>query len=1052
MMVFTHEKLKLRSDEIIAAAVYDCELIAPVFMAAAADGRTGHMLPPEHAWSEIHRGDTWGQAGEGQDLPEERPNGYAQPVGHNYWLRTAPHIPSDWQGQSVLLKLERAETTDPCIEALVYWDGQPYAGLDQYHSYVRLPATAGDGADHDLLVRCYLPTAQPFKGLYLQRCDDMVLRLGWLLRAMVEAVHTYPDTAVERHRLLVGLNTLYAALDLRHGWNSDAFRQSASLALAKLEQLVATLAPINELDDQPRLVATGHSHLDVAWLWPLWRTRQKAAHSTATALYLMDRFPNYHFSMSQPQVLSFIKEDEPALYQRLKQRVSEGRFEPVGLMWLEPDCNIPSGESLVRQLLHGARFLQEEFDSFPRVAWLPDTFGFSAALPQLLRSCGIDSLMTTKISWNQFNKLPYDTFRWRGIDGSDVLAHFVTASEGAALWGATYNGKMTAHEIASSWQNYRHKELNTELLYIYGWGDGGGGPTEEMLEVAQLFGSLPGFPQVCQGRVDQYFDRLTQRIGNDARLPVWVGELYMEYHQGTYTSQAHTKQANRAAELLYREVEWLNAWAVTTGAPNQQAHLDDGWQLILLNQFHDILPGSSIGAVYADSATQYEEVQRIGQTVREVALSHLVHTDQAQDLLVFNSLPWARHDVLKLPLVAAGALLAENTTAPHVQIIEEESTPTVLVDVHTPSYGYRAVTLDETPPDLGHLAATPEQLENDFVRVVFDDQGEIASLVDRRHQRELVAPAATLNQLVLYEDRPLDFDAWNIDAFYIEKAYPVQTLDSWTVVERGPVRAAVEVVRTVGASTIRQRICLWHHSPRIDFITEVDWHERQMLLRALFPLHLNASTATCEIQFGAIERPTHQNTSWDWARFEVPAHRWVDLSEGDYGVALLNDGKYGHSLAHNVLGLSLLKSAIDPDPDADQGMHRFTYSLLPHRGDWRSGEVVRRAYELNAPLTAVWGKGAGSARERSFLATPTDHIVVETVKVATDGDGLIVRCYEAHNQRGITSLVFDQPVHSAELVNLLEEPTGEQVTVDGQTLTFEISPYEVKTLRVRLYA
>jgi len=1094
--------------------------------------------PPSDApdWLPLRVGEQWGGV-PGADPNAQRTIDWGIPAdgGSTHWLRATLRVPQDWHHAQVLLSLAWTGGGQASLEAIVYLDGRALAGLDEFHRAILLPAAAHDGA-HELRLRCYLPRAQAFGGLRLQLRDPSIFRLGQLMQALLAAVETYRDSDTFRHTLLARLNAAYNLLDLREGWQSAQFAESARAALSILQpspiaakdkeprsqgakETVHT--PVSgspglpvSLSEQPTLLATGHAHLDVAWLWPLWRTRQKVAHTVASALHLMERYPDYHFSMSQPQVYAYLKRDDPELYERLRQRVAEGRFEPVGMMWLETDCNIPSGESLVRQLVHGARFFAEEFGAISHIVWLPDVFGYSAALPQLLRGCGIRCFMTTKISWNQFNRMPVDTFRWRGIDGSEVLTHFVTATSDPVGHPAdpqsyTYVGRMTAAEVFGTWNHYRQKAINDELLYCYGWGDGGGGPTEEMLEAAQVFGDLPGFPQVRLGRVDQFFERLYERVWDDPNLPIWVGELYLEYHRGTYTSQSRTKQANRAAELRYREAEWLNAWAYTLGASNQQARLDAGWQLILLNQFHDILPGSSVALVYADSNAQYAEVQEIAQAVRAEAITHILLNDQA-DLLVspapgllvspssfvvFNSLPWERQEVVRIALTDAAApqfVDADGHALPAQLVEESPGEHALLVAVSVPSYGYTTLTASqgdketsrqgdrETPESGQSLSWSPglpvsrsqqaslvvgsSSLESGELRLELDDNGEIASLYDLRYAREVIAPGARGNQFVAYEDRPLNWDAWDIDSFYEQKPYPLHDIRDWQVVEAGPLRAVVAITRQLGRSTIRQRICLWRDSRRLDFVTEVDWQERQMLLRALFPLAINATHATCEIQFGAAERPTHRNTSWDSARFEVCAQRWVDLSEGGYGVALLNDGKYGHSLHDNILGLSLLKGAIHPDPDADRGRHRFTYSLLPHEGDWRAAQVVRRAYELNAPLfldketrkqgdketfTSSISLSPDLRVSLSFLSTPTDHIVVETVKVADDGDGLIVRLYEAHNQRGPASLVFAQPVAQAVEVDLLERAIGSVAVADNR-VSFDVRPFEVKTLRVRL--
>jgi alpha-mannosidase len=1108
VMYFSLEKLNARVPEISGAAVRAVQPIEMVFTCVAPGAVAASAMapaPPADApgWAALRPGERWGGApGADPSAPQEE-IGWGIPAtgGGTHWLRTSLRIPNGWRGGSVHLALAWEGNAQASLEAIVYLDGHALSGLDEFHRSALLPDSA-HGGEHELLIRCYTPYRRPFGGLSLQLRDETIFQLGQVMRAMLEALTTYQDTDIEKHALLARLNAAYAALDLREGWQSERFAESARVALEMLtkdqtpptkDQPESDSSVLGLSSLVPTIVATGHAHLDVAWLWPLWRTRQKVAHTVANALHLMERYPDYHFSMSQPQVYSYLKRDDPELYERMKRRIAEGRFEPVGMMWLEPDCNVTSGESLVRQLIQGARFFAEEFGEINHVVWLPDVFGYSAALPQIMRLCGISCFMTTKISWNQFNRMPNDTFRWRGIDGSEVLTHFITASAEPLKHPSdaqfyTYVGHMTGQEAFGLWNHYRQKNINDQVLYSYGWGDGGGGPTEEMLEAARVLGRLPGFPGVKPGRVDTFFQRLYEHVWDDPQLPTWVGELYLEYHRGTYTSQARNKRQNREAEQLYREAEWLNAWAVTLGAENRQAQLDAGWRTILLNQFHDILPGSSIPQVYADSNADYAEVCHIADVVRLATLEYILTDDErpkidnASDqgrsavspssLIVFNSLPWERRDVARLPLDASGEpqplFDADGNVLPAQVVEERPGERALLVEVVAPSYGYSTLINDQRPMSEearrfpatvapSTLVVRRSSLESDDLRLELNEHGEVASLYDKRARREAIARNTTANQLVAYEDRPMQWDAWDIDIFYEEKPYPVREILDWRVTEEGPLRAAIEITRRFGQSTIRQRICVWRNSRRVDFVTDIDWQERQVLLRALFPLNVNANRATCEIQFGAVERPTHRNTSWDVARFEVCAHRWVDLSEGDYGVALLNNGKYGHSLYDNILGLSLLKSAIFPDRNADRGQHRFTYSLLPHQGDWRTAQVVRRAYELNAPLFVTneqrprskAGQSSLVLGPSSFVSTPTDHVVVETVKVADDGNGLIVRLYEAHNQRGAASLRFARPVASAVETDLLERETR-AAEVEGDEVRFEVRPFEIKTLRVRL--
>jgi alpha-mannosidase len=1080
--LLTVEKLKQRVLELHQAAIRATRPIDPVhFCPAPGAPAENFMAPPPPAdaptWQPLRVGETWGGDPHDRTKTEQRLGwGIPADAGHNYWLRFTIQVPPEWRGQTVRLHFAWEGEGQASVESILYVNGTALAGIDEPHPAVVLPAALHDGS-HAATIRAFAPFRIPFGGLTLQLRDDAIGQLAALMVAALGAAETMRDSDTARHALIERLNSAYNALDLAEGWQSETFAHSARAALTMLR---ASLADLPSHGHRPTILATGHGHMDVAWLWPLWRTRQKIAHTAATALHLMEQFPDYHFSMSQPQTYAFLQQDDPELYARVKQKVAEGRFEPVGMMWLETDCNVPSGESLARQLLQGNTFFEKELGRFNHVVWLPDVFGYSAALPQLMRLAGIDCFMTTKISWNQFNRMPCDTFRWRGIDGSEVLAHFVTATDEPVKPNPseaqfyTYNGIMLPGQVFGTWNHYRQKAVSDEALYIFGHGDGGGGPTEEMLALAQAMADLPSFPQVKLGRVEQFFERLYQRAWNHPQTPTWVGELYLEFHRGTYTSQARTKQHNRRSELLLREAEWLDAWAHTLGRPSDHDALGHAWRLVLLNQFHDILPGSSVPVVYEDSNRQFADVRQIAEQTRDAAAAFVLAEDDApvatrqtpttadqalapdsnatlnaqrSAYTILNALPWPRTEAVEIALADGEETPQLGTVTQPVEMFGGGKA--LLAEASVPAFGYAAPG-GTRPASAGAFTITRDRLLSEEYELELDAHGEIARLYDRRSRREVILPGATGNQLVLYEDRPLFWDAWDIDAFYEEKPTPVHDTSAWRVTEEGPLRAAVEITRRVGKSVIRQKICLWRDTRRIDFVTEVDWQERQRLLRVLFPLNINATRATCEIQFGAVERPTHRNTSWDWARFEVCAHKWVDVSEGGYGVALLNDGKYGHSLHNTTLGISLLKAATHPDPLADQGQHRFTYSLLPHAGDWQQGQVVRRAYELNAPLRGVRvPAGAAVGGPSSFLDVDSEHVVVETVKRAEDGDGLIVRMYEAHNQRGQARITFGRPVASASVVDLLERDVG-AAEVEGASVSVAVRPFEVKTLRVRL--
>jgi len=1053
-LVFTVEKLRNSLEALRNTTEGPAHMLSPVYCIAA----TGPMAMPSFTdtqWQPLEVGPVWG-------------------LKHGTsWLMTPLQAPESMHGLPLVLQLHWDTPENDALllrlEATVFLDGRAIGAFDWRHPVLLLPEEACDGQSHTLMLQVYTAEPLPFGGLTLRPRRKVNWQLFHLMETLLEASITLNEGDPARHALLARLNTAYNMLDLREGWQGERFADSAQAAY---EYLQMHLADGLTSGNRPQITVSGHAHLDVGWMWPYWRTRQKIAHTVSNVLRLMERYPDYHYSQSQPQVLQWLKEDVPELYAQVKQRVAEGRFEPVGAMWVEADCNLTSGESLVRQIMHGTRFWQQEFGVKPRHIWLPDVFGYSAALPQIMHGCNIPVFMTTKISWNQFNRMPCDTFRWRGIDGSEVLTHFITAPnlDGKTTF-YTYNGPLRPSDMTGTWMNYRQQDINDHLLYLCGWGDGGGGPTEEQMERMHIMVDLPDFPQVRAGRAEEYFTELYQRVWENPRLPTWVGELYLEYHRGTYTSQARVKQANRRAELYYREVELLNAWASLYGMSSHQEQLNQGWRLILLNQFHDVLPGSSIREVYDDAERIYAEARAIGKRIYDEALAVLLQHIPAgeRDLLLLNTLAWERTDPIQVPAQLASSL-------PHAQRATDwEGNRVFLLDgVHVPPFGVQVLSAasnagtGEAQTLSACRAAYADEksivLHNEYYDLRIDAQGEISRLYDMRAERDVLAPGQAGNQLIAYEDRPLDFDAWDIDLFYEEKPYPVRAVASMQIIEEGPVRATVEIVRPYMSSRITQRISLWRNSPRIDIATEIDWHEHQTLLKAAFPLAINSTRATYEIQFGNVERPTHRNTSWDMARFETCAHRWIDLSEGGYGISLLNDSKYGHDVHDNIVRLTLLKSGVFPDAHADEGLHRFTYSLLPHVGDWREAQSVRRAYELNVPIVCAAGQKKGTSvlnvpttdigrssirRGTSFIQTECTHVIIETVKPAEDGDGLIVRLYEAHNQRGRGTLTFATSILFAQECNLLEEPVND-VSYQGNALSFQVGPFEIKTFRIRL--
>jgi alpha-mannosidase len=774
-----------------------------------------------------------------------------------------------------------------------------------------------------------------------------------------------------------------------------------------------------------RLALAGHAHLDLAWLWPLEETRRKAQRTYHTAVELLDRYPEMIFTQSSAELHEQARQADPELFARIRELAAAGRWEAAGGMWVEPDLNMTAGESIVRQLLYGQRWFERELGGRHHLAWLPDCFGFTPALPQLLRGACIDFFFTVKLTWSETNRFPHDLFWWEGLDGSRVLAHSFdnAAPRGGALGG--YNGDPGPDALLSVWRNFRGRLVHPESLFTIGHGDGGGGPTSEMLEEVRELAGFPALPEVAFTRLDAFFERL-RRAAETAPVPVWVGELYLELHRGTLTTQGRTKRLHRRAErdLVAAEVAASLCDLLGAGRPE----LDPGgtWRLLLRNQFHDILPGSSIAEVYARANEELSGVVGAAGRATASALERLARAlappGEAAAVLVVNPDLAARPLRLVLPEPLPGAQPVEDGWA---------------LTGPVPVAGLEAAIVLEAEEPVAGAAAEGLRLENAFLRVQLAEDGCLASVVDKWAGREVLDGLG--NRLRVHVDKPRAWDAWDLDPDDAARGEPLGRPESIEVAERGPHRAAIRLCWRHRASTIVQRVRLWSNSPRLEFATEIDWHERRLLLEARFPLAIRSPSATFETAFGALERPTHRNTSWDAARFEVAGHRFADLSEPGYGVALLNDGRYGYHALGNELGLSLLRSPIYPDPGADEGRQELTYALLPHAGPWQSGGVVMEAEDLNRPLLALPWRAGGPVRRR-VLALDGLPLALGALKAAEDGDGLVLRLYEPHGARGTARLVLPDGWRATAELNLLEDPVGEP------DLGFR--PFQVRTFRL----
>lgn len=988
----------------------------------------------------------------------------------HYWFRTVFTIPEEYDGKGLWLRIrtqieEWDDAKNP--QFLVFLNGEVVQGADMNHREVLLSeaATAGETVTVDLqaysgtlhpefrLMADVEEVSQPVKDLYY----DIQVPL-WAMDRMDQEGKTAID-------ILTVLNDTISLLDLRDVFSDDFYRSVEAARAYIAKALYEDLAG----DDTVIATCIGHTHIDVAWWWTVAQSREKAARSFATVLELMDEYPEYRFMSSQPVLYTFVKERYPELYEEIKRRAAEGRWEPEGGMWLEADCNLTSGESLVRQFLYGKQFFQEEFGVDSRVLWLPDVFGYSGALPQIMKKCGIDYFMTTKLSWNQFNKVPDDTLLWEGIDGTKVLTHLISTlgvGQSVDRFFTTYNGILHPDAIMGGWQRYQNKEMNHDILVAFGYGDGGGGPTREMLETGRrMEKGIRGIPKVRQESSLTYFTELSERVKDSRRLHTWTGEFYFEYHRGTYTSMARNKRSNRKSELLLMDLELLAVLAEKRGAAYPAEDLERLWKMVLLNQFHDILPGSSIKEVYEVTKREYEQVAEEGGRLLKERKEAVAGAGDG--VTVFNTLGFTRRSLTVLP-DGVTSLTDKGEALPSQEIGSLRYSLTGEI----PSKGYSVYgavreadggTADEAAGGVVENSAaescgdTPFSvlktvdgfvITTPFAKVDMAADGSFTSLLDLSENRQVWKAGEAGNRLRIYEDKPIYYDNWDIDVFYTEKYWDLDEPASIAVTSVGPLCLQITVNRSFMHSRMTQDIRFYAHSPRIDFNTWVDWKEHQYLLKAGFPVDVHTDEAAFDIQFGNVVRKTHTNTSWDRARFESCGHKWMDVSESGYGVSLLNDCKYGHSVREGCIELTLIKSGIEPNPDTDNEEHVFTYSLYPHQGTWREADTQKEAADLNQPLSAVNGGIPGESY--GFAGVKGDSVVLETVKRSEDGDGIILRLYESRNKRVNAKVSLSCAPVTVTECNLLEEPVDEAggLMIDQDGFSFVIKPYEIKTYKV----
>ncbi len=951
----------------------------------------------------------------------------------HFWIYAKIKTPQTKPNEQVYLKIITDsnggwDSDNP--QGLIYINGEIVQGIDKNHRTVSMESNK----EYEIMLYFYM-------GMQEKRLEVMMdiitnntdlTELYYDMKVPYDAMLCFDNDDYNHITILKHLERACNIIDFSD-IQSEKFYKSVEAAKKYLKEEFYEKECGNS---NVKVNYIGHSHIDVAWLWTLDQTKEKVQRTFSTVLSLMEKYPEFVFMSSQPQLYEFLKQEEPELYDKVKKRVAEGRWEVEGAMWLEADCNLSSGESLIRQIIYGKKFIKDEFGIESKVLWLPDVFGYSAAMPQILKKTGVDKFVTSKISWNETNKLPYDTFMWQGIDGSEVFTYFLTAQNNtvdesivyASNFYTTYNGNITPSMNMGTWRRYQQKEYSNETIVSFGYGDGGGGPTDEMLETQRrLEYGLPGVPNTAMSFAGDFLDRVEKNFKQNCemmgRIPKWVGELYLEFHRGTYTSMAKNKKNNRECEFLLMETETLSVIdKLLKNGIYPYPDLEQSWKAVLLNQFHDIIPGSSIKEVYDESDRQYSVVKQNIGAIKADKLKKLADNVSSQGIIVYNPNSFK--------------------TSGYVKYNDD-----VIYAEDIPAFGWKVIN-EQRNVNAGEIKVNDKIIESRYYIIKFDDEMNIISLYDKTYNREVIAHNGKGNELCAFEDYPRQFDNWEITNYYKQKKKTVNNVISVEKIS-GNEYGGFKIVRQYMNSTITQNIIVYDKSRRIDFENKIDWHEEHVLLKAVFPTTVHTNKANYEIQFGFVERPNYENTSWDAAKFEVCAHKWGDISEEGYGVSVLNNCKYGYSALGNEITLTLIKCGTYPNEEADKGMHEFTYSLYPHGDDFKHGGTINEAYLLNRPMSALKAVGGGTLPSTfSLVSCENENIVIETIKQSEQKDGIIIRMYDAWNKKSDVMLNLGFSAKSIWMCDMLENKIKE--IGSGDEVHVNVSNFEILTLYAQL--
>lgn len=929
------------------------------------------------------------------------------------------------------------------FESLLYVNGHPYQAVDINHQEVNFEELAGQEVELTFLLWTGLERGGEPQTLYhhIKQADigylhEQTDEFYYLSLCISEELKYLTEEDENRFGVISALDSAYRMIN----WDADKFYSTMGPALTHLKGRLSDMKKNTGIT----INCIGHTHIDVAYMWRYKHTREKAMRSFSTVTKLMKEFEEYSFLQTQPQLYKYLKEDSPELYGRIQELVKQGRWEPDGGMWLEADCNLSSGEALVRQFLYGVRFFREEFGVECKFLWLPDVFGYSWALPQILKQCNIDTFCTSKISWNQYNSMPNDLFIWRGIDGTDMMTYFINTprNDNLADIRATYNGEITASTVMLGWKKFKNKNLSKDILISYGYGDGGGGVTRDMLKRRRALDSLPGVPNVKTARADDFFAKLHHNLETtEEYVPVWDGELYLEFHRGTYTAQARNKKWNRYLEFKLADLEWLASLNYLQGGKYDAQTLYECWETVLRNQFHDVIPGSAIHDAFVDSRKEYEKANADADKVKESVVCSLMKPVE-NTWSICNSGSFARTDAVCIKTDKACSFYDENGKQLPAQPVDGG----YCISVKSEPLSIHTITAKEETAEQGNKAVVDLQnrmVETAYYRISWDENGALNSIFDKENGREVLAENRLGNVFEVFEDKPLNYDNWNIELYYSQKKDIVKACAPAKLLENGEVRTVIHFSYTYHLTKIEQDMIVYNDNRRIDFKTWVDWQEADRLLKVAFPVDIRSTKASYDIQFGYVERPTHYNTSWDYARFEVVGHKWADLSENGYGVSLMNDCKYGYSIFENVMSLTLLKSTKYPDTTMDMCEHTFTYALYPHAGTLVEGGVIEESTALNLPLTVSCGSPKNSSK---IFTIEGNGVNVDAIKKAESEDCLILRVHECFGGKTHVKVGSEYGITRYATCNLLEDRETEPVS--GSAIEFDLKPFEIKTFMV----